>query len=320
MLGTQILLLLGGLALIVFGADFLVDGASSLARRLGVSEFVIGLTIVGFGTSCPELVVSLTGAFEGNSSIAAGNVIGSNIFNTLMILGLTAVIFPLQVTRSNRRLDIPITLGVTVLFIAVSLTGSLGRLGGALFLTVFAAYIFFCFKTNKADGQEESPENQPGRAASLRNGLPGQILLIALGLAALVFGGRLLVDSACRIARAAGVGDKFIAVTVLAAGTSLPELATGVVAAFKGKSQLALGNILGSNVFNILLILGASALVSPLSLAEISIVDKAALFASAGLLGLWSYTGKRERIDRWEGAVMLALFAAYYLWLFMEIQ
>ena len=236
-----IVLLLVGLGLIVLGADWLVDGASGIARKAGVSEFVIGLTIVGFGTSCPELVVSLTGAFQGNADIAVGNVMGSNMFNTLFILGLTSLIVPVA------------------------------------------------------------------------------IILTIVGLAGLVGGGALFVRSATNLARQIGVSDKFIAVTVLAGGTSLPELATSLVAALKGRDQLALGNILGSNVFNILLILGASALVTPLSFASVSLVDASVLFLSALLLLLWAYTGRRLRIDRWEGCVMLALFAAYYVYLFYKL-
>ena len=319
MIATQIILLLAGLALIVFGADFLVDGASGLARRLGISEFVIGLTIVGFGTSCPELVVSLTGALAGNSDIAAGNVIGSNVFNTLLILGLTAALVPIPVTRDNRRLDIPITIGVTLIFTVAALLGGIGRLAGVFFLLVFAAYMLFCFKTNKADDDSVEGEGVKTLYQRIKNSIVAQIALVLGGLAALIFGGKTFVDAACAIARTAGVSDKFIAITVLAAGTSLPELATSVVAALKGKARLALGNILGSNVFNILLILGASAIVSPLSLADVNAVDLVALLASSILLAVWSYTGTKDRIDRWEGLVMLAGFAAYYAYLFVTI-
>lgn len=319
MIATQIILLLAGLALIVLGADFLVDGASGLARRLGISEFVIGLTIVGFGTSCPELVVSLTGALAGNSDIAAGNVIGSNVFNTLLILGLTAALVPIPVTRDNRRLDIPITIGVTLIFTVAALFGGIGRLAGVFFLLVFAAYMFFCFKTNKADDDSVEGEGVKTLYQRIKNSIVAQIVLVLGGLAALIFGGKTFVDAACAIARTAGVSDKFIAITVLAAGTSLPELATSVVAALKGKARLALGNILGSNVFNILLILGASAIVSPLSLADVNAVDLVALLASSILLAVWSYTGTKDRIDRWEGLVMLAVFAAYYAYLFVTI-
>jgi cation:H+ antiporter len=307
-----ILLLILGLALIVFGADWLVDGASAIARRAGISEFVIGLTIVGFGTSCPELVVSLTGALQGSADISVGNVIGSNIFNTLLILGITAVIAPVAVTRSNARRDIPIALLVTFLFIAFALTGQqITRVEGAVFLAVFVAYMIYCFKSDRPAEQEEG--GQKVKSVWLA------ILLVLAGLAGLVFGGNLFVDNATEIARALGVSDKFIAITLLAGGTSLPELATCIVAAAKKKDQLALGNVLGSNIFNILLILGTSSVVVPLSTLAITWVDLGALLASAVMVWLWTYTGRRDRVDRWEAILMLLGFAAYYVWLFMKL-
>lgn len=315
-----IVLLLVGLGLIVLGADWLVEGASSIARKAGVSEFVIGLTIVGFGTSCPELVVSLTGALEGNADIAVGNVIGSNIFNVLFILGLTALLRPVSMTRENRKSDIPLTLGVTVLFLAFGLNRTLLGIGagnglsrweGALFLLLFAGYIIHSFQSGKPSASDE--------AAGRPRPVWLAVLLVLSGLAGLIFGGNLFVDKATVLARDLGVSDKFIAVTVLAGGTSLPELATSLVAALKGRDQLALGNILGSNVFNILLILGASALITPLSLASVTLVDAAVLLCSMLLLLLWAYTGRRERIDRWEGTLMLLLFGAYYYYLFINL-
>ena len=315
-----IVLLLVGLGLIVLGADWLVEGASSIARKAGVSEFVIGLTIVGFGTSCPELVVSLTGAFAGNADIAVGNVIGSNIFNVLFILGLTALLRPVSMTRENRKFDIPLALGVTMLFLASGMNRTLLGMGaenglqrweGAVFLLLFAGYIIHSFRNGKPSASEES--SGPQRPVWLA------VLLIATGLFGLIFGGNLFVDKATVLARALGVSDKFIAVTVLAGGTSLPELATSLVAALKGRDQLALGNILGSNVFNILLILGSSALVTPLSFASVTLVDAGVLFLSMILLLLWAYTGRKERIDRLEGTFMLLLFGAYYYYLFINL-
>lgn len=308
----QIFLLLVGLALIVFGADWLVDGASAIARKAGISEFVIGLTIVGFGTSCPELVVSLTGALQGSADISVGNVIGSNIFNTLLILGLTAVIAPVAVTRANSHRDIPIALMVTFLFVIIALTGTqINCLEGIIFLLIFVAYMIYCFKSDAGApvGEAETKERSVGMA----------ILLVAAGLGGLIFGGQLFVDNATAIARAIGVSDKFIAITLLAGGTSLPELATCLVAAAKKKDQLALGNVLGSNVFNILLILGISATVVPLSTASITLVDLGVVLLSAVLVWLWTYTGRRDRIDRWEGIVMLLSFVAYYIWLFIKL-
>ena len=313
---VNILLLLVGLGLVVLGADWLVNGASSIARRAGISEFVIGLTIVGFGTSCPELVVSLSGAIEGNSDISVGNVVGSNIFNVLFILGLTAMVLPVGMTDKNRRIDIPITLGVTILLIILGITGSMSGPGisrweGVLMLLVFSAYLFYCFKS---DSKDEFSETQQATLSITKS-----IALTLTGLAELIFGGDLFVDSATALARQIGVSDKFIAVTILAGGTSLPELATSLVAAIKGKEQLALGNILGSNVFNAMLILGLSSVITPLSFASMTIVDIITLVLSAVLLLIWAYTGRKNRIDRREGAAMLLCYVAYNVFLFSRL-
>ena len=313
---VNILLLLVGLGLVVLGADWLVNGASSIARRAGISEFVIGLTIVGFGTSCPELVVSLTGAIEGNSDISVGNVVGSNIFNVLFILGLTAMVLPVGMTDKNRRIDIPITLGVTILLVILGITGSMSgpvisRWEGVLMLLVFSAYLFYCFKS---DSKDEFSETQRATLSITKS-----IALTLTGLAGLIFGGDLFVDSATALARQIGVSDKFIAVTILAGGTSLPELATSLVAAIKGKEQLALGNILGSNVFNAMMILGLSSVITPLSFASMTIVDIITLVLSAVLLMIWAYTGRKNRIDRREGAAMLLCYVAYNVFLFSRL-
>lgn len=304
--------LLVGLGLIVLGADWLVDGASAIARKAGVSQFVIGLTIVGFGTSSPELVVSLTGAIQGSADIAVGNVVGSNIFNVLFILGVTALIKPILMTEENRRKDIPITLGVSLLLVLCSIGGSLTRLEAGLFLLLFAAYIYYCFKGGAGAGETEEQDDKPVNIFR-------SVVFVLLGLAGLVFGGDLFVDSATEVAKQLGVSDKFIAVTVLAGGTSLPELATCIVAAAKGKDALALGNILGSNLFNILFILGCSGLVLPLSMASMTNMDFTMLILSVVLLLIWAFTGKRCRLDRWEAVLMLLCFAAYYIILFNRL-
>ena len=313
---VNILLLLVGLGLVVLGADWLVNGASSIARRAGISEFVIGLTIVGFGTSCPELVVSLSGAIEGNSDISVGNVVGSNIFNVLFILGLTAMVLPVGMTDKNRRIDIPITIGVTILLVILGITGSMSgpvisRWEGVLMLLVFSAYLFYCFKS---DSKDEFSETQRDTLSITKS-----IALTLTGLAGLIFGGDLFVDSATALARQIGVSDKFIAVTILAGGTSLPELATSLVAAIKGKEQLALGNIFGSNVFNAMMILGLSSVITPLSFASMTIVDIITLVLSAVLLLIWAYTGRKNRIDRREGAAMLLCYVAYNVFLFSRL-
>ena len=316
----NIILLLVGLGLIVLGADWLVDGASAIARRAGVSEFVIGLTIVGFGTSCPELVVSLTGAIQGNADIAIGNVVGSNIFNVLFILGLTSLLMPVSMTDANRKRDIPITLSVSLLLIicgmsrtlfGIGAADSITRIEGAVFLLIFSCYLWSCFKFDSKEPADIEEQKQMK--------LPFALLAVAAGLAGLIFGGELFVNSATTLARSIGVSDKFIAITVLAGGTSLPELATSIVAAAKHRDQLALGNILGSNVFNILLILGCSSVITPLSFAGMNMVDAAVLILSTLMLLIWAYTGRKCRIDRWEGALMLLAFAAYYYYLFTKL-
>ena len=313
-----VVLLLAGLALIVFGADALVDGASSVARRFGLSEFVIGLTIVGMGTSAPEMVVSFIGAFHGNADIAIGNVVGSNIFNTLLILGLTALILPMTVTPSNKKRDIPVNIFVTALLVVLGLektffgigNNGLSRIDGAILMTVFILYMVMSFKGNHPD-EEENPAPMKSIWLSL--------LMIAGGLAGLIFGGNLFVDNATAIAKALGISDKFIAITILAGGTSMPELATCVVAAAKKKGQLALGNIIGSNVFNILLILGGSALIHPLSFVGMNYVDLGVLMLSAIVLYTATFVGRKDKIDRLDGSLFLVIFAAYMAYLIYNL-
>lgn len=315
----ECLLLIVGLALVVLGADFLVDGASSIAKKFGVSDFVIGLTIVGMGTSAPEMVVSFIGALQGNGDIAIGNVVGSNIFNVFMILGATALILPMDITPMNRKKDIPLNIAITLIFIALGMSRTLfgigddvlGRLDGAILLVLFAAYIYMCFRFDTAN-QTESSENEkvikPALAA----------VLIVAGLAGLVFGGRMFVNSATSIAKMLNVSDKLIAITILAGGTSMPELVTCIVAAFKKKGQLALGNILGSNVFNILLILGGSALIHPLSMAGMSYVDLGALLLSSLVIWASIHTNKKNQLDRADGLLLLLLEAAYMTFLIIK--
>lgn len=315
----ECLLLIVGLALVVLGADFLVDGASSIAKRFGVSDFVIGLTIVGMGTSAPEMVVSFIGALQGNGDIAIGNVVGSNIFNVFMILGATALILPMNITPMNRKKDIPLNIAITLIFIALGMSRTLfgigddvlGRLDGAILLVLFAAYIYMCFRFDTAN-QTESNENEKVIKPTLA------AVLIVAGLAGLVFGGRMFVNSATSIAKMLNVSDKLIAITILAGGTSMPELVTCIVAAFKKKGQLALGNILGSNVFNILLILGGSALIHPLSMAGMSYVDLGALLLSSLVIWASIHTNKKNQLDRADGLLLLILEAAYMTFLIIK--
>lgn len=309
----SIVLLLVGLGLVVYGSDILVDGASSVARKIGISEFVIGIIIVGFGTSCPELVVSVTGAIDGNSAVSLGNVTGSNIFNILMILGLTAIFSPIAITKDNKTKDIPILLCITIFFCLIALKGTINRLDAVLFLAIFAIYLLYNFKAGKAEAaaiEEEVVEKNYGTFLS--------ILMIVGGLAGLIFGGKLFVNNAVTLAHALGASDKFIAVTILAVGTSLPELMTCVVAAAKKKGQLALGNIVGSNVFNILLILGVSGLIHPLDTHSFNYVDMATLTASVLALFIFANASKKSQLSKPAGISFLLMEAVYMIYLFLK--
>jgi len=315
----QIIILIAGLILILMGANWLVDGSSSIARRFGISEFVIGLTIVGIGTSAPEMVVSFLSSFQGKSDMAVGNIVGSNIFNTLMILGATALVAPVAITKSNLKKDIPLNIAVTVLLIllgksaslfGLGATDSLSRAEGGILLLIFAIYLWNSFRS----GREETDEGVKDETKPLL-----ATLMIVGGLAALIFGGRLFVNSATQIALIAGLSEKFIAITIMAAGTSRPELATCVVAAYKGQGQLALGNILGSNISNILLILGGSALIHPLSFNSISDMDLGIMTVSAILILLSAISFKKKKLDRIEGVIFIGLQIAYMAYLIISI-
>ena len=309
----QILILLAGLLLILFGANYLVDGSSSIAKKSGLSEFLIGLTIVGIGTSTPEMVVSFLSSFQGKADMAIGNIVGSNILNTLTILGVTALITPLTITKSSLRKDIPLNIIVTVLLIILGMNFTLfgkgenvlSRADGAVLLALFVWYLWSSFKS---DSQSDEDESEIKEYSTLMS-----VLLIIGGLGGLIIGGKLFVNAATELAKALGVSDKFIAITVMAAGTSMPELATCVVAAFKGRGQLALGNIIGSNISNILLILGGAALINPLSFSGMSNVDLGTVLISAIFILTCAYTFKKRKLDKVEGMILL-LMEAGYMW------
>ena len=312
-MAIQILILLGGLFLILFGANWLVDGSSSIAKRFGISEFVIGLTIVGIGTSTPEMVVSFLSAFQGNADMAIGNIVGSNIFNTMLILGVTSVIAPLVITKGNLRKDIPLNIIVTILLILLGMNftlfgaghDQLSRIDGAILLGIFAWYLYTSFKSDEADSDDSDGIKSYSVLIST--------ILIIVGLAGLIIGGKLFVNAATELAKMFGVSDKFIAITVMAAGTSMPELATCVVAALKGRGQLALGNILGSNISNILLILGGSALINPLSFKGMTYVDLGTVLCSSLFILVCAYSFKKKKLDRFEG-IILILMEVMYMW------
>lgn len=310
----QILILIAGLALILFGANWLVDGSSSIAKRFGISEFVIGLTIVGIGTSTPEMVVSFLSSFQGKADMAIGNIVGSNIFNTMMILGVTALIAPMTITKSNLKRDIPLNIIVTIILILLGMNftlfgmgqDQLCRIDGIILLAIFAWYLWTSFKSDEGNGGEDGEGIK-----EYKTGM--SVLLITGGLAALIFGGRLFVNSATELAKMFGVSDKFIAITVMAAGTSMPELATCAVAALKGRGQLALGNVLGSNISNILLILGGASLINPLSFSGMTPVDLGMVLLSAIFILASAYFFKKKQLDRFEGIILL-LMEAGYMW------
>ena len=317
---AQIFILIGGLIMILLGANWLVDGSSSIAKKFGISEFVIGLTIVGIGTSTPEMVVSFLSSFQGKADMAIGNIVGSNIFNTMMILGVTALISPLAITKSNLKRDIPLNIIVTVLLIILGMNftifgkgqDQLCRLDGAILLAVFVWYLWTSFKSDQEDSEED------GEGIKIyTTGMSA--LLIIIGLAGLIVGGRLFVNSATELAKMFGVSDKFIAITVMAAGTSMPELATCAVAALKGRGQLALGNVLGSNISNILLILGGASLIHPLSFSGMTYVDLGAVLLSAIFILASAYMFKKKQLDRFEGTVLLLMEAGYMWYLIANI-
>ena len=315
----SILILLVALVAIVWGADMLVNGSVAIARRYHISDFVIGAIIVGIGTSCPELVVSAYGALQGNVDVAIGNVVGSNIFNVLCILGLTALLWPVTVSRDNLKFDLPVCIGVSILAILLAFNFfngapvAIGRIDGLCFLLLFALFIYISFlrdrKHNPASGATEQSE-APSEKLWL------SIAKVIVGLTVLVTGCQFFVDEAEQIALMLGVDEAFISITLIACGTSLPELAASLTAAFKRNTQLALGNVVGSNIFNILFILGCSSQLAPLSGGGITVVDYAVMIGAVVLLLALSLKGK---ITRAGGAVMLAGFVGY-LWYLISLQ
>lgn len=299
------------LGAIVFSADWLVAGAVTIAKRFKISDFVIGAVIVGVGTSFPELVVSSIGAINGNSDIALGNVIGSNIFNVLGILGLTAMIMPVAVSKENKRFDLPLCIGVSVLTLLLAFnffTGGvvgIGRVDGLMLLAIFAYFMYASLRGNK---KQEVETDEVVTNKQLAFGI-GKVVL---GLAVLIISSRFFLDNAILIAKAWGVNEAFIAITLVACGTSLPELAASLVAAAKKNTQLALGNVIGSNIFNLSLILGTASQITPLTGSGITAVDYAVMiFAGAAPLLL----GFRGKLNRWAGAVLFLCFVAYNAYL-----
>lgn len=309
----NILYIIIGIVLVLWGADRLTGGASALARRMNVPEIVIGLTIVAAGTSAPELFVSIVSALKDTPNMAVGNVVGSNVFNALLIVGCSAMVAPMAIARMTVRKDIPFAVAASVLLLIVVLTGNnISRMEGLMLLAGFAVFMVYTFRVAMKTGMDER-ENAPSAPVSVWK----SVLYVLGGLGGLVFGSDLFVDSASEVARQLDISEGVIGLTIVAGGTSLPELATSVVAARKGQSAMAIGNVIGSNVFNILLILGVTATISPMQIQGITAVDLAVMLAS--VLMIWGFSYTRYTVARWEGAVLTTLFFIYMGWLMYNL-
>ncbi|UCH19547.1 MAG: calcium/sodium antiporter [Deltaproteobacteria bacterium] len=306
-------LLVIGFAMLIKGADLLVKGASSVARRLNVSELAIGLTVVAFGTSTPELFVNLVSSFRGNSAIAIGNILGSNTANILLILGISSIIYPLSVTKGTVWKEIPFSLLAAVvlgilsndILIDKASTSILTRTDGLIFLSFFI--IFLYYTVNIATEIHGVDEHIPTKQYSS----PRSLVFIILGFFGLILGGKWIVDGAVTIATQLGVGQSLVGLTIVAVGTSLPELATSAMAAYKRNVEIAVGNVVGSNIFNIFFILGISALIKPLPFQATNNLDIAVVVFSSLLLFGFMFTGKKQSLDRWEGIVFILLYSLY---------
>lgn len=310
-------MLIVGLVLLVKGADWLVDGASALAKRFGISDLVIGLTVVAFGTSMPEFVVNMVSVAEGSTDLAITNILGSNIINTFVILGVTALIYPITSQKRKRDFNIPLSIIAGVLVYAcVSIKSPFGeeaqgitRPGGIVLLLLFCYFLYNSFRHAK-----DHPD-EPAEIESLKSAKPigagMAVTLVLIGLAGLVVGGEMIVKSAVQIATNLGVSEAIIGLTVVALGTSLPELATSAMAAFKHNCDIALGNVIGSNIFNVFFVLGTSAVIRPLPAYEGITMDAWAAVVGSMLVWLFIKTNKERQIKRWGGAILLLVYAVY---------
>ena len=320
MMILDIVLIVIGVALVLTGADRLTEGASALARRMNVPEIIIGLTIVAAGTSAPELFVSLVSALKGTPDMAVGNVVGSNTMNAMLIVGCAAMVAPMVISRSTVKKDIPFAVGASVLLMLLSLNNYLGRWDGIILLLGFASFMVYTLMQAKkgeaapvTDDSQQDANNTPSR-----EGNPWlSALWVVAGLAMLVIGSNLFVDSASSVAYSLGISEGVVGLTVVAGGTSLPELATSVVAARKGQSAIAIGNVIGSNVFNILMILGLTATISPLAIEGITTLDMAVMLVSVALVWFFSFT--RYTVERWEGGLLVVGYLVYLWWLISSL-
>ncbi len=301
-----IALLIVGFVMLTKGADWFVDGSSALAFRLGIPQLVIGLTIVAMGTSAPEAAVSITSALKGNEGITVGNVVGSNIMNILLILGIASVIVPLAVQKSTRMIEIPYMIAITVLFGVLGYTGEMvTRVEGGILWIAFLIYLGYLLWMAKKGKEDNEPDEK-------QKSLPVQLLMILTGLICIVLGSDFVVDGATEIAKVIGISERIIGLTIVAFGTSLPELVTSIAAARRGNADIAIGNIVGSNVFNILFVAGTSALISPIVFESKFVLDTAVATATAVLL-LVCVCNKEGKLKRSGGIIMLAAYAAYFV-------
>ena len=304
--------------MVLWGADRLTEGASALARRMRVPEIVIGLTIVAAGTSAPELFVSMMSALKDTPDMAVGNVVGSNIFNALLIVGCSAMVAPMVIAPSTVKKDMPFAVVASVLLLGVILQGGdVSRIDGVMLLAGFAVFMAYTFRVAMMKGTPGSePTEADGKSAKPVN-VWLSVLYVVAGLAGLVLGSDLFVESASSVARQLDVSEGVIGLTIVAGGTSLPELATSVVAAHKGQSAMAIGNVIGSNVFNVLLILGVTATISPMAVEGITSVDLTVMLAS--IIAVWGFSFTKYTVARWEGAVLVMGFMAYMGWLLYNL-
>ena len=306
----DIVIIVIGVVCVLKGADFLTEGAAALARRVNIPEIVIGLTIVAAGTSAPELFVSLVSALKGTPDLAVGNVVGSNTMNSMLIVGCAAMVAPMTISRSTVKKDIPFAVAASMVLMLLALNNFLGRFDGIVLLAGFVLFMVYSLRQAK-NGQDDTPTEAKQQNPWL------SVLFIVLGLIGLVIGSNLFVDHASNLALSLGISEGVVGLTVVAGGTSLPELATSVVAARKGQSAIAIGNVIGSNVFNILLILGITATISPLEIEGITTIDLAVMLLSVVLVWLFSRT--RYTVERWEGALLLGLYLVYVGWLITSL-
>lgn len=344
-MAINIVLLVLGVIIVLKGADWLTDGAVNIATRFGVSQMVIGLTIVAMGTSMPEFCVSMVSALKGTPDLAVGNVVGSNTLNTLLIVGCSALVAPIMVKRSSVKRDIPFAVVASLLMLLFCLDGAIGRVDAAVLFAGFCLFMFVTLKyaktteepaaavatsgaatttaiseasTSQASSSEASSSETSAQEASQASGISmlKAVVMLVVGLLCLIAGSNMFVDNASFVASSLGVSDAVIGLTIVAGGTSMPELATSMVSAKKGNSDIAIGNVIGSNVFNILMIIGITGLVKPMHIAGITTLDLIMMLAS--MLLMWFFCRTTYKVKRWEGAVLTIIYLAYLTWLIMN--